>query len=193
MDSAIFESYSARMAGVLRDYDWSRLLPLAQALRGAIGDGKWVYICGNGGSAGNAIHLANDYLYGITKEGGVGMRVDALSDNPSVITCLANDVGYSEIFACQLLTKAQEGDVLIVLSGSGESPNVVRALEVGREIGMRTFAIVGFAGGRCRELAEHAIHFAIDDMQISEDLQAIVGHMLMRWLLANPVLAKGPA
>ena len=77
---------------------------------------------------------------------------------------------------------ARRGDLLVVLSGSGNSPNVVRALEQGRALGLTSFAILGFSGGRCLELADHAIHFPVDDMQISEDLQLVVGHMVMQWL-----------
>src|SRR5262249_2820552 len=101
--------------------------------------------------------------------------------------CLANDVGYDQIFAEQLKVKANAGDILIALSGSGNSENVVRALEVGNKKGMRTFAILGFSGGRCKTIAQHPIHFAIDDMQVAEDLQLVVGHICMQWLHANPV------
>ncbi|MCK6382093.1 MAG: SIS domain-containing protein [Leptospiraceae bacterium] len=143
---------------------------------------RTVYICGNGGSAGNAIHLANDFNYGIDKAKGIGLRIEALPANSSIITCIANDEGYDQIFAQQLRVKADRDDVLIVLSGSGNSPNILRALETGNEIGMKTFALLGYKGGRCKELAQHPIHFSIDDMQISEDLQLIVGHILMQWL-----------
>ena len=75
--------------------------------------------------------------------------------------------------------------MLIVLSGSGNSQNVVKALEVGNDIGMRTFAILGYSGGKCKKLAQYPIHFEIEDMQIAEDLQLIVGHMCMQWLAEN--------
>jgi D-sedoheptulose 7-phosphate isomerase len=166
---------------------------LAEALRECWARGNTVYLCGNGGSAGNAIHLANDLLYGAGASHGGGLKVEALSANPAVITCLANDLGYDQIYAQQLRVKAVAGDVLIVLSGSGNSPNVVKALEVGAEKGMVTFAVLGFSGGRCKTLAEHAIHFAIDDMQIAEDLQLIVGHICMQWLNANPPNTKPAA
>jgi len=159
---------------------------LGEALRRCWEDGNTVYLCGNGGSAGNAIHLANDLLYGAGMGHGGGIKVEALSANPAVLTCLANDLGYDNIYAEQLRVKAVAGDVLIVLSGSGNSPNVVKALEVGAETGMVTFAVLGFSGGRCKALAQHPIHFAIDDMQIAEDLQLIVGHICMQWLNANP-------
>lgn len=164
---------------------------LGVALREAWRTGHSVYLCGNGGSAGNAIHLANDLLYGAGLRNGGGLKVEALSANTAVVTCLANDCGYDSIFAEQIRVKANAGDVLIVLSGSGDSANVVKALEIGNAIGMATFAILGFAGGRCKTLAQHAIHFAVDDMQIAEDLQLIVGHICMQWLEANPVSGTG--
>jgi len=155
---------------------------LADALLEAWKNKKTVFICGNGGSAGNAIHLANDFNYGIDKKNGIGLKIDALTANQSVITCIANDEGYENIFSQQLKVKANKGDTLIVLSGSGNSANVVKALLTGNELGLKTFAILGFSGGKCKELAQVPIHFPIDDMQVAEDLQVIVGHMCMQWL-----------
>jgi len=155
---------------------------LGEALRNAWLQGRTVYLCGNGGSAGNAVHLANDLIYGAGMQAGLGLRVEALAANPAVLTCLANDLGYDQVYAQQLRVKADEGDVLIVLSGSGNSPNVVKALEVGNALGMVTSAILGFSGGRCKELAQIPIHFPVNDMQIAEDLQLIVGHICMQWL-----------
>ncbi len=160
---------------------------LGAALRDAWRERRTIYLCGNGGSAGNANHLANDFLYGAGVAHGGGLKVESLSANPAVLTCLANDLGYENVYAEQLRVKAERGDVLIVLSGSGESLNVVRALEVGAAKGMTTFAILGFSGGRCKALAQHPIHFAVDDMQIAEDLQMAVGHICMQWLNANPL------
>ena len=160
---------------------------LGEALREAWRHGRTIYLCGNGGSAGNANHLANDFLYGAGVTHGVGLKVESLSANPAVLTCLANDIGYENVYAEQLRVKAEPGDVLIVLSGSGNSPNVVKALEMGSSKGMTTFAILGFSGGKCRELAQHPIHFPVDDMQIAEDLQMVVGHICMQWLCANPL------
>ncbi len=131
-----------------------------------------MFLCGNGGSAANAIHLANDLLYGILKQPGSGLRVHALPANTSVISCLANDEGYEYIFALQLAVQARQGDILIAPSGSGDSANIVRALEEARRLGMRSYAII-------------TIHFPVDDMQIAEDLQLVVGHMVMKWLYAH--------
>lgn len=144
-----------------------------------------MFFCGNGGSAGNAIHLANDFLYGIAKRNGGGLKVMALSDNPAVITCLANDLGYEHIFSEQLAVQAEKGDLLIALSGSGNSPNILRVIEQAKSMGVKSYAVLGFTGGKCKQLADVPIHFSVNDMQIAEDLQIIVGHMLMQWLYAN--------
>lgn len=159
-----------------------RVVVLGEALREAWKNGRAIYLCGNGGSAGNAMHLANDLIYGVGVNNGGGLRVEALSSNTAVLTCLANDIGYDQIYAEQLRVKALPDDVLIVLSGSGNSPNVVKALEIGNAIGMKTHAILGYSGGRCKEIARYPIHFEIDDMQIAEDMQLIIGHMCVQWL-----------
>ena len=181
------KSYADKLSQALKLGTMQRIQTLGEALREAWKKGRTIYFCGNGGSAGNAIHLANDLLYGAGVNNGGGLRVEALSANSAVLTCLANDIGYDQIYAEQLRVKANPGDVLIVLSGSGNSPNVVKALEVGNAIGMTTFAILAFSGGCCKELAQHPIHFEIDDMQIAEDLQLIVGHICMQWLCDNPI------
>jgi len=160
---------------------------LQEALRSTWLTGHSIFLCGNGGSAGNAIHLANDLLYGAGIRNGRGLRVEALTANPAVLTCLANDLGYDEIFSEQLRVKGNPDDILIVFSGSGNSANVVKALETGNAIGMKTFAVLGYSGGKCKALAQVPIHFEIDDMQVAEDLQLIVGHMCMQWLCDNPI------
>ena len=162
---------------------------LAKELLQAWKQGRNVYICGNGGSAANALHMANDFHYGIGACGAgprlPGLRVEALPANTGIITCLANDTGYDNIYAHQLQVKARKDDVLIVLSGSGNSANAVHALERAKQLGMRSFAILAFSGGRCLELADVAMHFEINDMQIAEDTQLVVGHLCMQWLNAN--------
>ena len=187
---AFFADYCSRLSGVMAAAEWSGVAQLGEAMRDCWSNRRQVFLCGNGGSAGNAIHLANDFLYGIAKRTGGGMRVHALSANPAVMTCLANDLSYERIFAEQLAVQGQAGDLLIGLSGSGNSPNIVAALEQARGMGVKSCAILGYSGGKCLALADIAIHFKVDDMQIAEDLQLIVGHMLMQWLYLNPPDAK---
>ncbi len=175
-------AYSERLRSALDQEAMLRVPELGSALRQAWKAGRAVYLCGNGGSAANAAHWANDLIYGAGLQAGVGLRAESLSANPAVLTCLGNDLGYEDIFAQQLRVKGQAGDVLIVLSGSGNSPNIVKALEVGNALGLVTCAILGYSGGQCKALAQVPLHFAIDDMQIAEDLQLIVGHICTQWL-----------
>jgi len=183
--SSSFRDYASRLSAAMDDPALDLVADLATAFRRAWDEKKTIYLCGNGGSAGNAVHLANDFTYGVGVERGIGMRIEALPANPSVITCLANDIGYENIFAEQLRVKADPGDVLVVFSGSGNSPNVVKALEMGNSLGMQTFAVLGYSGGKCKAIAQHSIHFPIDDMQIAEDLQLIIGHMVMQRLCGS--------
>ena len=178
--------YLERLQGCFNKTNLDAVDKLAKELQRAWIDGRNVFICGNGGSAANAIHIANDLHYGIGACGQgkklPGLRVEALSANCGVITCLANDTGYENIYSHQLEVKSQEKDILIALSGSGNSANMVKALKTANAIGVQTFAILAFTGGKCKELAKTAIHFEIDDMQIAEDTQLIVGHLCMQWL-----------
>jgi D-sedoheptulose 7-phosphate isomerase len=180
-----FESYSKKLQQVLESSDWSPIEELADDIQKCWNEGRRVFLCGNGGSAGNAIHLANDFIYGIAKKTGGGLKAISLSDNSAVITCLANDVGYDYIFSEQLAVQAEENDLLIVLSGSGNSSNIIHAVEQAKKMHVKSFAILGYNGGKCRGIVDVPIHFPVDDMQIAEDLQIIVGHMLMQWLYNN--------
>ena len=148
-----------------------------------------LFICGNGGSAANAIHMANDFHYGIGACGEPpqtkGLKVEALTANTGVVTCLANDIGYENIFSHQLTNKARPGDLLIVLSGSGNSKNICNALETAKKNKVYSYAILGFDGGKSFKMADCPIHFAVNDMQIAEDTQLIIGHLCMQWLTRN--------
>ena len=177
--------YASALGSILASFDWSPVVTLSNAVAQAWRDGRQVFICGNGGSAANAMHIANDLLYGIGKDVGGGMKVTALPANGAVVTCLANDLGFETIFSQQLAVLGSRGDILIALSGSGNSPNIVRAIQSATAIGMETYAILGYSGGKAKALAGTAIHFAVNDMQIAEDLQMVVGHMLMKMLAAG--------
>jgi D-sedoheptulose 7-phosphate isomerase len=181
----LFSDYSSRLSAALQGFDWTPVERLAYELRDCWQSGRQLFLCGNGGSGGNANHLANDFLYALSKTKGSGLRVHSLSANPSTLTCLANDEGYDQVFSLQLAVLARAGDVLVVFSGSGNSPNIVKALEEAKTIGMTSYALLGYSGGKAKALADVPIHFAIDDMQIAEDAQMVIGHMLMQWLHAQ--------
>ncbi|HJU33460.1 MAG TPA: SIS domain-containing protein [Hyphomicrobiaceae bacterium] len=180
-----FQDYSRRLSDVLLGFDWAPVVQLAEDLHECWGSGRQLFLCGNGGSASNALHLANDFLYPLSKAKGSGIRAHALTDNPAILTCLANDEGYDNVFAHQLAVLARKGDVLLVFSGSGNSPNILKALEEAKRTGVKSYAILGYSGGKAKALADVPIHFTVDDMQVAEDTQTIVCHMIMQWLYAQ--------
>ena len=182
---AHFKDYSRRLAATLAAFDWAPVERLADELLDCWTSGRQLFLCGNGGSAGNANHLANDFIYPLSKQKGSGIRTHALSANPAILTCLANDEGYENVFAYQLAVQAGPGDVLLAFSGSGNSPNILKALEEARRIGMTSYAVVAYSGGKAKALADVPIHFRVDDMQIAEDTQNIVCHMIVQWLHAR--------
>ena len=132
-------SYLERLQKCFDETNIEAAEKLASELRKAWIEGRNVYICGNGGSAANAIHIANDLHYGIGACGPgaklPGIRIEALPSNTGVITCLANDTGYENIYAHQVEAKCKKGDILIALSGSGNSPNITKALDTANKIG----------------------------------------------------------
>ena len=188
-----FEHFVGKYTSCLKDCFTEemnkKIYILANSLRDVWSSGNNVFLCGNGGSAGNANHIANDLIYGTGNCGRGqkinGIKVNALSANPAILTCLGNDIGFENIFSYQLSVQASENDILIALSGSGNSPNIVSAINKANKIGLKTFAILAFDGGKCKELAKYPMHFEINDMQIAEDIQMIVGHLCMQWLSNN--------
>jgi len=179
------KKYSATLSSCLEAFDWSPVATLAATLERARELRSDVFLFGNGGSAANAIHWANDLIYPITKQGGAPLRAHALSANQATATCLGNDIGYDRIFEFQLRAFAKPGDIVIALSGSGNSPNILRALEFSGEAGLTSFAIVGYDGGKAKALASVPIHLPVDNMQIAEDFQMIVCHIILQHLNIN--------
>jgi D-sedoheptulose 7-phosphate isomerase len=177
-----FRDYARRLSNLLEQFDWQPVGALADELLDCARTGRQVLLAGNGGSGGNAIHLANDFLYAWSRKRGCGINVHALPANAAVMTCLANDEGYEEVFSSQIAVHGRPGDVLVAFSASGNSGNILRALEEAQRIGMKSFSVLAFDGGKAKALSDFTIHFEIDDMQIAEDLQLILGHMIVQHL-----------
>jgi D-sedoheptulose 7-phosphate isomerase len=142
-------------------------------------NGKRIFICGNGGSASTASHLECDFNKGISYEQDVKYDIECLSDNVPMMMAIANDIGYDDIFVVPLKNKLKQGDVVIGISGSGNSENVVRAFDYANKTGADTIAFTGYSGGKLRKIARHNIHVNIDNMQIVEDIHLILNHMMM--------------
>ena len=190
----MFNKYKSSLNKALETINEDHIEILYQEIKQRLNGSSTIHILGNGGSAANAIHLANDLHYGAGACGEKpiikGLKVEALTANSAVITCLGNDTGYEKIFSHQLRNKASKGDLLIVLSGSGNSQNILNALEMAKKIGVYSYAILGYSGGKCLSLADCSIHFSVNDMQIAEDTQLIVGHLCMQWLTKNKPFLK---
>lgn len=141
--------------------------------------GKRIYTCGNGGSASTASHMKNDFNKGISYNLDVKYDMECLNDSIPMMMAVANDFSYDEIFVVPLKNKIKPGDVLIGISGSGNSENVVRAFTYANEMGAHTIAFTGYDGGKLKKMAEYNIHVPVDNMQITEDIHLVLNHMMM--------------
>lgn len=138
-----------------------------------------IYIFGNGGSASTASHYANDFNKGISEYIEKKFRFICLNDNLPTIMAIANDIGYEEIFRFQLHGKLRPGDLVIGISGSGNSKNVVNCLAYAKGCGIRTLGITGYDGGKVKQLVDVSMHVPVKNMQITEDIHMIFGHLMM--------------
>lgn len=141
--------------------------------------GRRIFICGNGGSASTSAHFECDFNKGISYGQPVKYDFECLSDNVPMMMAIANDISYDDIFVIPLRNKLKAGDVIIGISGSGNSVNVIKAVEYGNEMGAVTIALVGYDGGKLKKIAKNYIHVNIDNMQITEDIHLILDHMMM--------------
>lgn len=173
--------YLDREIATLKGLNLDEINDAIDAVMAARERGGVIYTMGNGGSASTASHMAGDFSKGVNEAlSGKKFRFECLSDNIPTLMSIANDFSYADIFVYQLRNKLRQEDLVIAISGSGNSENVVRAVEYAKELGVDTIGITGYSGGRLRQLTNHHMHVNIDDMQISEDIHLIFDHMLMR-------------
>ena len=138
-----------------------------------------IYICGNGGSAATASHFQNDFNKGVSEYIDVPFRFHCLNDNVATLMAIANDIGYEEVFRFQLRNNLEENDVLVAISGSGNSHNVIRAVEYAIEHGCKIIGLTGFSGGKLKELSDISLHAPVNSMQVTEDIHMIFDHLMM--------------
>jgi len=151
-------------------------------IRAKFESGKKIITCGNGGSAYTASHYVTDWNKMTNLATGKRFRGISLCDNIGLVTAFGNDIGYDEVFAGQLKTILDEGDLVVAISGSGNSASVVRAVEYANGAGADTLAIVGFDGGKLKPLAKCSVWVPSFDMQLCEELHVMFGHMVMKTL-----------
>jgi len=178
--------YIEKEIAVLRALDLEELNCAANAIMAARERGGTIYTMGNGGSAATASHMAADFGKGLSERlGGEPFRVHCLCDNTATVMAVANDFCYADIFAYQLRGRLRPEDLVIAISGSGDSENVVRAAEYAQEVGAPVVALTGYGGGKLAQLADYQIHAAVDDMQVAEDIHLMFDHLLMRVLVGQ--------
>jgi D-sedoheptulose 7-phosphate isomerase len=161
--------------------DPSELDRLAKAIYQRYLTGRFVYIIGNGGSGANASHLCEDLGKGtvIDYDKGKRLKVLSLTDNTSYILAWANDTSYERVFVEQLKNLGEPGDLLIAISGSGNSPNILRAVRWANEHEIETFAVTGFSGGQLKAIAKQSLHCRCNDMGVVESLHSIAFHYVV--------------
>jgi len=173
-----FDLVRAAAASVAR----ARVQAAAELLLETIDCEGMIYCCGNGGSAAIANHLACDCLKGARTGASIRPKVHSLSATIELITAIANDIGYEDIFSFQLASLAKPGDLLIAISSSGASPNIVSALRWARESRVRTIAMTGFAGGAAAELADVVLHVDAQNYGVVEDVHQSLMHALAQYI-----------
>lgn len=184
-----FDAYADQLASAVHSVSREALDAAQTVLGEAMARDAQVFSCGNGGSAAISNHLVCDHVKGISADTGLRPRVQSLSANVEMLTAIANDIDYAAVFAWQLNMLARPGDVLISISSSGDSDNVVRAVQFARDNNMRSIALTGFTGGRTAMLADVAIHVNADNYGIIEDVHQSIMHVLAQYIR----LARMPA
>ncbi len=174
--------YFGRAAAAQASVDPAKLAAAAELLEAAYERGAFVYVCGNGGSASISNHLTCDHLKGVQTDTDLLPRVVSLAATMETITAIANDISFDDIFVYQLRTLAREGDVLISISSSGNSENVVRACEWARDNGVSVISMTGFSGGRSAKLAHVNLHVDGDNYGVLEDTHQGLMHILAQFI-----------
>jgi D-sedoheptulose 7-phosphate isomerase len=175
------KNYMDRVCREIQSLDPAQIQNMSHLIEQAYHAGRFVFIIGNGGSGANASHLCEDLAKCTLKdfENQKRLRVLSLTDNAPWLMAVANDLAYDRIFLEQLKNLASPGDLLLAISGSGNSPNIIKAVEWGNANGMTTLGITGFGGGKLKELAQHNLHAPIDDMGIVESLHQVAFHWVI--------------
>lgn len=179
---AYAQAYFGHLAAATATVDGRAVEAAARLLIERSADGKMFYSCGNGGSAAIANHLVCDCMKGVRTHSTLRPRVHSLSTTVEMITAIANDMAYEQVFSFQLESLGVAGDVLIAISSSGESPNIVNALSRARDMDIATIAMTGFAGGEAARLADVSLHVDAHNYGVVEDVHQSLIHILAQYL-----------
>jgi len=174
------KGYLNRLKVTIDMMDLDEINAVINVIKLAYDNNKTIYIFGNGGSGSTASHIVCDINKGVSYGKTKRFKMICLNDNIATVLAYANDVSYDDIFIEQLKNYLLSGDVVIGISGSGNSMNVIKAIDYANENGGITIGFCGYDGGKLKNNAKYSIHAKIDDMQISEDIHLIMGHIIMR-------------
>ncbi len=174
------KQYYEKEIDVIRSLDFAEIDRAVEAVIRAYERGAVIYIFGNGGSAAAASHYANDFNKGISGHFGKKFNMVCLCDNIATVMAIANDISYDEVFRFQLINRLKPADLVIGISGSGNSKNVINAVLYAKETGAQVVGISGYKGGKLDELADFHMHVPVEDMQIAEDIHMTFDHMMYR-------------
>jgi D-sedoheptulose 7-phosphate isomerase len=177
------EQYKNELVAAIDEIDLEQVHQAIELFKDARASGRHVFVCGNGGSASTASHFTCDMVKGASFNRETRFRIMALTDSLATMTAYSNDVSYDCVFVEQLKNFAQPGDLLMGISGSGNSPNVLRAMEYANSIGCKTLALTGRDGGKLGPLAQLNIQVAVPHMGRIEDAHMIVCHMICYYFM----------
>jgi phosphoheptose isomerase len=175
-------SYFEQIAAAARSVDSKAVQSAADILTEVYAKGGMLFSCGNGGSAAIANHLVCDHCKLVRTDTELKSRIYSLASNVEIITAIGNDISYDEIFAYQLRSLAKPGDALITISSSGNSENIVRAVQWAKENGIPTISMTGFSGGRSSEIADVNLHVEADNYGVIEDTHQSLMHLLAQYI-----------
>lgn len=177
-----FDQYCDALKDALLSVDRDQIIHATDELRDALSRDATIFCCGNGGSAAISNHMVCDHQKGIHTGTHYLPKIVSLSSNIELLTAIGNDIGFSDVFSFPLKLQARDGDILFVVSSSGNSENIVRALATAADMGLTTIAMTGFSGGRARALANISIHVESENYGVIEDVHQSLMHVMAQYI-----------
>lgn len=175
----LVDKYLKKEIEILEKLDKEKLCAALEVLVNALNDDRDIYIFGNGGSSATASHFQNDFNRGVSEHTEKKFRFHCLNDNVPTIMAIANDISFDEVFRQQLINKVKDTDIIMAISGSGNSKNVINAVEYAKQCGAYVIGITGYDGGKLYQMADLNLHVPVNSMQITEDVHMIFDHLMM--------------
>ena len=173
------KDYIACEIETLKKIDISAINDALNLLMETAKNHKRIYIFGNGGSSATASHFQNDFGKGVSEYVEDKFRFQCLNDNVATLMAVANDIGFEEVFRFQLNGVTEPGDIVIAISGSGNSKNVINAVEYAKSCGNKIIGLTGYSGGKLKELSDISLHVPVNSMQVTEDIHMVFDHLMM--------------